>query len=928
MKYFVSLFMTLFLGCVDMMAAEIYGITIHGHAVTSDNCNDLKALFADFSGKLYYKPEEKTLYMENATIKGYTIKPAIQCSDNITIKIIGTNEIIQSSDAPQPAIVIDEGKKVMVKADGSGNSNTLNIRHTSGIGVKMGKKSVFSLSHCSVNLYTLNGVIGTDGQSEVFKVLDYSILNCDCTGLAVYDINEFEGVFQNSSHCFNVTYHYVADVSDVNNPVSKTKINAAQSYEIYVADVQVNSSNYFNIHGDKIKGTVVYDPNTKTLTLSNAVISQTKETTDRDYWMLKIDRLQNVTIKLTGTNTLRCVTSDFPDYGIVTNGSLYIETDGSSAASLDISGVNRGIQINGSNTILQVGQQDNPNSSVAPKLTIDSPGYCLFANSTVSNRIRINNSTVKLTTSASLETPIRDFVGLDMGDYCEITYPNGAYYDTTKKRILGYDGDVSTNIPYISIEPVERYPLIVGHSYVHKGNKDNIRSGVKSGIVKFDGSNTLTLENAVIDGSVIALSGLDDLNIVLRGNNTIDSNDYGVLSSNTNINISSKAGNTSAVLNINSPVTSIGLMGTKAVNLLIHDCTVNTSYGSRIIGNYPKSSKMTVNNAYLTLNKSTLTDQKSGIFDFDDVILNNCYYKKPYSAYYDKNKHLLMNAYYNTELNECVIQPGESYGVVIDNTLLTSESISTIATKLGFKNGSVSYDANDKKVIFDNITDYGTYGVETYGDVTIDLVGRNNFYTNGEGLFVGYGTATLQGGGRINCGTTSTACVIGDNATLNIVNSEAHFESDYYDGNGSAIQGTNQSSVLNVTNSTVYAGAANSKPLVYDLKELNLIGCEIDNSERTSTNSLSFNPSVGAIVEGNKTSPASGYMWIRPNGKYLRGDINEDGEVNTTDVTALYNVIFGTDTVTNRLICDLNGDGDINTTDVTELYNIMFGTAN
>ena len=61
---------------------------------------------------------------------------------------------------------------------------------------------------------------------------------------------------------------------------------------------------------------------------------------------------------------------------------------------------------------------------------------------------------------------------------------------------------------------------------------------------------------------------------------------------------------------------------------------------------------------------------------------------------------------------------------------------------------------------------------------------------------------------------------------------------------------------------------------------------------------------------------------------YEKGDINRDGEVNTTDVTVLYNVIFGTDTTTDREICNIDDDtnGDVNTTDVTALYNIIFGT--
>lgn len=63
-------------------------------------------------------------------------------------------------------------------------------------------------------------------------------------------------------------------------------------------------------------------------------------------------------------------------------------------------------------------------------------------------------------------------------------------------------------------------------------------------------------------------------------------------------------------------------------------------------------------------------------------------------------------------------------------------------------------------------------------------------------------------------------------------------------------------------------------------------------------------------------------------GKRLLGDIDANNEVNTTDVTALYNVIFGTDTSTDPAICDIDGSGgQPNTTDVTALYNIIFGTA-
>lgn len=58
------------------------------------------------------------------------------------------------------------------------------------------------------------------------------------------------------------------------------------------------------------------------------------------------------------------------------------------------------------------------------------------------------------------------------------------------------------------------------------------------------------------------------------------------------------------------------------------------------------------------------------------------------------------------------------------------------------------------------------------------------------------------------------------------------------------------------------------------------------------------------------------------------GDIDLSKEINTSDVTALYNVIFGTATTTAPFIGDIDGSGGLpNTTDITALYNIIFGTA-
>lgn len=55
------------------------------------------------------------------------------------------------------------------------------------------------------------------------------------------------------------------------------------------------------------------------------------------------------------------------------------------------------------------------------------------------------------------------------------------------------------------------------------------------------------------------------------------------------------------------------------------------------------------------------------------------------------------------------------------------------------------------------------------------------------------------------------------------------------------------------------------------------------------------------------------------------GDVNGDGEVNTVDITILYNYILNADTE-NMINGDQDGDGEITTVDITVVYNILLGT--
>ena len=56
----------------------------------------------------------------------------------------------------------------------------------------------------------------------------------------------------------------------------------------------------------------------------------------------------------------------------------------------------------------------------------------------------------------------------------------------------------------------------------------------------------------------------------------------------------------------------------------------------------------------------------------------------------------------------------------------------------------------------------------------------------------------------------------------------------------------------------------------------------------------------------------------------VNGDVNGDGRVNVSDVSALINMILGLETM-NQPQADVNGDGRVNVSDVTALINLILG---
>ena len=66
------------------------------------------------------------------------------------------------------------------------------------------------------------------------------------------------------------------------------------------------------------------------------------------------------------------------------------------------------------------------------------------------------------------------------------------------------------------------------------------------------------------------------------------------------------------------------------------------------------------------------------------------------------------------------------------------------------------------------------------------------------------------------------------------------------------------------------------------------------------------------------------YLDLYPTEQVLTGDVNCDGSVTATDVTALYEYLLNSDT-TFLSTSDVDGDGTVTSADVTKIYDILLG---
>ena len=289
MRMFLML-MIMMMTSAFAMAQETYGIKIAGVDVTSLNSKDLSVIDG-VDGKMSYNSETKTLTMEDVTINANVNGINNEGVKDLKIEVVGNNAITSNT----ACIAISETSAI----SGSG---TLSLKSNDNCGLYMYNSS---LTVEGVKLYAEGdyGVAGVDGKSGEILTLRNVYVEATGNSGSICDLQSLVldgcAITQPVGAAFDANVHAVAlNGKEVTDKV----VIAPDNLGFEIAGEKVTRKNCKDLSVIKgVSGNVSYDPNTKTLTLDNATITNE----DEGYGKGIVNKnISDFTIRLIGENTV------------------------------------------------------------------------------------------------------------------------------------------------------------------------------------------------------------------------------------------------------------------------------------------------------------------------------------------------------------------------------------------------------------------------------------------------------------------------------------------------------------------------------------------------------------------------------------------------------------------------------------------------
>ena len=242
-----------------------YGLNIAGVPVTSANCSDLTTI-PGVKGKVSYDPTTKTLTLEDASIDGGVDRHGIWSTDELTCVVKGKVSITSNNSSEMVFY-----KNATIKGNGQ-----LTLKAPKGCGIYT--QAALLIEGCTVYAEGYRGIAGKDGSSGESLTIRNASVTAKGTQGSIHDLANFtlEGceITKPAGAVWNASKHAVCDASGnvITDEVVITPV-PVEEYGLNIAGVEVTSANCSDLTViPGVKGTVSYDPTTKTLTLEDASI--------------------------------------------------------------------------------------------------------------------------------------------------------------------------------------------------------------------------------------------------------------------------------------------------------------------------------------------------------------------------------------------------------------------------------------------------------------------------------------------------------------------------------------------------------------------------------------------------------------------------------------------------------------------------------
>ena len=381
-----------------VIGIEKYGLLIGGIDVTSANYNAIDQI-PGVTGSLSYDPAKKILRMGYVNIPTDDDKVAVhnQSVDGLKIEMTGDNSMSGGTGC-----ILERPTTIT----GSGN---MTITGTKGCGVAL-KNTMLTIKGIEVRVSGATEGISGDKSAGCGLAVNDAHVEAEGSQGSVVGISKLQlntcYIKEPSGAAFDATLKGVA----VKGALVKEKVVMTQpiKYGVMVAGVEVTGDNCADLSViDGVKGTVSYDPATKTLTLKDATIDKSGDDNIYNYG------LDGLKIKVLGTNSL---TSD-NDRSI----NLKEETTFVGNGTLKIKSNYYGIGI----------RRNEVNCTISEcKMYIESMAG--IDGNWEGNDLTIRGAYIELDCRNDLISSITNLHLVD----CEIKQPKGAVYDTALKAIV------------------------------------------------------------------------------------------------------------------------------------------------------------------------------------------------------------------------------------------------------------------------------------------------------------------------------------------------------------------------------------------------------------------------------------------------------------------------------------------------------------